>query len=99
MHPEYIIQPSEKIKIERFQAIYPLTAGITQKIMRKSLHSALQLLPELEEWIDPSLKKSRSWPDWSQALKLVHEPTSQEQLLQVTPLGNAYHMTNFMRTN
>ena len=85
VHPEYIIQPSEKTKIERFQAIYPLTAGITQKIMRKSLHSALQLLPELEEWIDPSLKKSRSWPDWSQALKLVHEPTSQDAVAPSYP--------------
>ena len=85
VHPEYIIQPSEKIKIERFQAIYPLTAGITQKIMRKSLHSALQLLPELEEWIDPSLKKSRSWPDWSKALKLVHEPTSEEAVAPTYP--------------
>ena len=53
--------------------------------MRKSLHSALQLLPELEEWIDPSLKKSRSWPDWSQALKLVHEPTSQEAVAPSYP--------------
>ena len=85
VHPDYIIQPSEKIEIKRFQAIYPLTAGITQKTMRKSLHSALQLLPELEEWSDPSLKKSRSWPDWSKALKLVHEPTSEEAVAPTYP--------------
>ena len=76
--PDYIIQTSEKAQIKSFQAIYPLTAGITQKIMRRSLNSVFQLLPDLEEWIDPSLKESRSWPDWNLALKLVHDPTSHE---------------------
>ena len=100
VHPDYIIQPSEKIEIKRFQAIYPLTAGITQKIMRKSLHSALQLLPELEEWIDPSLKKSRSWPDWSQALKLVHGPTSQEAVAPSYPARERLSYDElFARTN
>lgn len=78
VHPDYIIQTSEKAKIKSFQAIYPLTAGITQKIMRRSVNSAICLLPELGEWIDPSLKKSRSWPEWNLALKLVHDPSSYE---------------------
>ena len=78
VHPDYIIQMSEKAQIKSFQAIYPLTAGITQKIMRRSLNSVFQLLPDLEEWIDPSLKESRSWPGWNLALKLVHDPTSHE---------------------
>ena len=78
VHPDYIIQTSEKAQIKSFQAIYPLTAGITQKIMRRSLNSVFQLLPDLEEWIDPSLKESRSWPDWNLALKLVHDPSSHE---------------------
>ena len=76
VHPDYIIQISEKAQIKCFQAIYPLTAGITQKIMRRSLSSVFHLLPDLEEWIDPSLKESQSWPDWDLALKLVHDPTS-----------------------
>ena len=78
VHPDYIIQMSEKAQIKSFQAIYPLAAGITQKIMRRSLNSVFQVLPDLEEWIDPSLKESRSWPDWNLALKLVHDPTSHE---------------------
>ena len=78
VHPDYIIQMSEKAQIKSFQAIYPLTAGITKKIMRRSVNSVFQLLPDLEEWIDPSLKESRSWPGWNLALKLVHDPTSHE---------------------
>ena len=74
-----------KAKIKSFQAIYPLTAGITQKIMRRSVNSALCLLPELDEWIDPSLKKSRSWPEWKLALKLVHDPSSYEAVAPSFP--------------
>ena len=43
-------------EIPDFEPVYPLTAGVTQKMMGKAVASALTRVPELAEWIDPAQK-------------------------------------------
>ena len=51
-----IIQPSEKIKIKRFQAM-TFNCSITKNHAQVIAASSTSILPELEEWIDPSLRR------------------------------------------
>ncbi|SDX50893.1 ATP-dependent DNA helicase RecG [Roseicitreum antarcticum] len=80
VHPDHILAPDEAADLPMFEPVYPLAAGLTQKLMAKSVASALRLLPELPEWIDPGQKAQAGWPDWADALRAVHAPAGPDDL-------------------
>ena len=85
VHPDHILRPEAAETIPEFEPVYPLTAGITQKTMAKAAASALDLAPELEEWIDPSQKEREGWPGWLEAIRAVHQPDSLAALATTAP--------------
>ncbi|PXW70391.1 ATP-dependent DNA helicase RecG [Loktanella sp. PT4BL] len=80
VHPDHVLPVAEAADIPAFEPVYPLHAGITQKAMWKATRSALALLPELAEWIDPALKARENWPDWAAAMQAAHNPQSTSDL-------------------
>jgi ATP-dependent DNA helicase RecG len=80
VHPDHVLPVAEAADIPAFEPVYPLHAGITQKAMWKATRSALSLLPELAEWIDPALKARENWPDWAAAMQAAHSPQSTSDL-------------------
>lgn len=76
VHPDYIVPPTEADKLPRFEPVYPLTQGVSQKLMAKAAEGALARLPELQEWIDPALLLREGWPGWGEALRAAHRPES-----------------------
>ncbi len=82
VHPEYVVTPDEADEIPSFEPIYPLTSGVTQKIMVKAVGSVLRRTPEVAEWIDPGQKDKARWPNWREAMEQVHQPTS---LAEISP--------------
>ena len=79
-HPDHILPLEEAEDMPLFEPVYPLTAGITQKLMFKATRSALGMAPLLPDWIDPALKAREGWPDWRVALRQVHAPESTADL-------------------
>jgi len=49
VHPDHVLDVDEAQEIPDFEPVYPLTAGITQKMMRMAAPPALTRLPELAE--------------------------------------------------
>ena len=85
-HPEHI-EPIDKIdQVKTVEAVYPLTAGLTLKTITKAINGALGEVPELAEWIDPSLMIREKWPEWKAALFAAHQPQSEAAL---APIANA----------
>ncbi|MEL7211981.1 MAG: ATP-dependent DNA helicase RecG [Pseudomonadota bacterium] len=80
VHPDHILRADEAADLPAFEPVYPLTAGITQKVMVKASGAVLSRAPELAEWIDPALKAREGWPDWIAALNAVHRPASPQEL-------------------
>ncbi len=76
VHPDHVLPVEEAADIPAFEPVYPLHAGISQKLMWKATRSALEKTSDLAEWIDPALKKREGWPDWREALTQAHTPTS-----------------------
>ena len=74
VHPDYVLTRQEADTLPEFEPVYPLTAGVTLKTMRRGIASALERLPTLSEWIDPQLLAERSWPDWQTAIQKAHAP-------------------------
>jgi len=77
-HPDAIT--ADKDSIEKIEPVYPLTAGLTNKSVRKAVQGVLPMLPDLEEWLDPAYKKLKKWPDWKDAAAKLHNPKNGTEL-------------------
>ncbi len=80
VHPDHVVSEAEEAEIPRFEPVYPLTAGVTQKVMYKATRGALSRAPVLIDWIDPVQKKQEQWPDWAEAVRIAHNPTKMDDL-------------------
>jgi ATP-dependent DNA helicase RecG len=84
-HPDYVCRPNQLDTIPTAEPIYPLTAGLTQKSLAKASQQILDNLPELPEWIAPSVVAKYQWPNWSDAIQSGHRPTSAADVSADTP--------------
>ena len=80
-HPDFVATLEEADSIRTVQPVYPLTQGLTQKVMKRAMDGALDRAPALAEWADENLLAQRQWPDWRSALKRAHSPESGPDLL------------------
>ncbi|MCB6177478.1 ATP-dependent DNA helicase RecG [Rhodobacter sp. Har01] len=74
VHPDHVLRPEEAGDLPAYEPVYPLTAGVTQKLIQKAVAGALIRAPVLPEWIDPALKAREGWPDWREAVAAAHAP-------------------------
>ena len=79
-HPDHIVSITDIALVKRVEPVYPLTAGLSAKVLDKAIHGALERAPALPEWLDAEFKKQRGWPDWRSALTTAHAPADQEAL-------------------
>ena len=79
-HPDHVLRPDEAAGLPQWEPVYPLTAGVTQRMLQRAMADALGRLPALAEWIDPGQKARMGWPDWDAALRAAHAPTSAADL-------------------
>ncbi|CCM75662.1 ATP-dependent DNA helicase RecG [Rhizobium mesoamericanum] len=74
VHPDYIVKASEAENLPLVEPIYPLTAGLSPKTLRKIIEAALPRTPELPEWIDSALAQKQGLPLLTDAFHGLHEP-------------------------
>lgn len=84
-HPDYAADPDKPGDMPLFEAVYPLTAGLSAAVMRKAVVQAVSRAPLLDEWQDPSWLAARNWADWKSSLETLHAPQSQEELSAFAP--------------
>lgn len=73
-HPDYIVRPQELASILGIEAVYPLTAGFTNKMLNKTIKQALERLPVLPEWQDKNYLLQQKWGSFNQAIVQAHHP-------------------------
>ena len=84
-HPDHIVAPENSDSMPLLEPIYPLTAGLTPKILRRTLTDALTRLPDLPEWIPEAILSTQKWPGFADAMRAVHAPQSEADLLPTSP--------------
>ena len=85
VHPDHVLRPEEAGELPLFEPVYPLTAGVTQKLVAKAVAGALTRAPVLPEWIDGPLLAREGWPAWREALMAVHGPQGAADLAPTHP--------------
>lgn len=73
-HPDYIVNETEAKKIPLIEAVYPLTAGLSNKMLNKYTEQALEKVPSLPEWLDEAFVKQHNWEDFKTSLLHAHHP-------------------------
>ncbi|WP_309644963.1 ATP-dependent DNA helicase RecG [Phenylobacterium sp.] len=84
-HPDYIVPPEKVGDIPLFEAVYPATAGLPARTVRKFALEALERAPVLPEWQDAAWLAQEKFPTWRDALRLAHAPASETDISPVTP--------------
>ncbi|MSO71711.1 MAG: ATP-dependent DNA helicase RecG [Alphaproteobacteria bacterium] len=84
-HPDAIGTPEEIESIRTVAPVYPLSAGLSLKVITKAIRLALARTRALPEWQDPALVARHTWPSWHQALLALHAPQSEADLAPTTP--------------
>ncbi len=85
VHPDHVLSVSDAAELPSYEPVYPLTQGVTLKTMTKAVQGAVDRSPALAEWCDPTLVKTRDWPDWQSAVKTAHAPQSDLDLTPTAP--------------
>jgi ATP-dependent DNA helicase RecG len=79
-HPDRVGTLAEIEQLKIIEPVYPLTAGVSLKVLGKAIARALAHVPELEEWLDPTYFKKNHWKSWHEALLEAHSPVSLDDL-------------------
>lgn len=84
-HPDYIVAPDSRDDLPLLEPVYPLTAGLSGKILHKATRQALQRLPDLPEWQNQSWLSERKWPSLSEAIARIHCPQDTADVSNAAP--------------
>ena len=84
-HPDLVLRPDELDRFKPIEPVYPLTAGLSPRVVQKAIEAALERAPALPEWVDPALRERRGWPHWAEAVRQAQAPANEADLLPTTP--------------
>ena len=84
-HPDRVGTPEEIDLICAIEPVYPLTAGLSPKVLHKAIGGALAATAELPEWIEPGWLARNQWPAWRQSLHLAHAPENDGDISPTAP--------------
>ncbi len=84
-HPDHVAPPEERQSVAGVEPVYPLTAGLTPKMVAKAVRAALSRAPDLPEWQDAAYLCQQGWQAWRESLLAAHKPQSEQELLASAP--------------
>src|SRR4051794_30290695 len=84
-HPDYIVSPEARADLPLLEPVYPLTAGLSGKVLMKAARQALERVPDLPEWQDSAWLAQRGWPDAKSALLRLHRPEEAQDVSPASP--------------
>ncbi|ALN73235.1 ATP-dependent DNA helicase RecG [Aureimonas sp. AU20] len=73
VHPDFVGSAEDAESLPLVEPVYPMTAGLSPKVLRRGVANALEKLPELAEWIEPSILKREGFPPFRAALESLHK--------------------------
>ena len=79
-HPDHMLSREEFETFPKLEPVYPLTQGLTGKVLNKAMSQIIPAIPELEEWQEPEWIKKNQWPPFHQALTSLHRPEELEDI-------------------
>ena len=85
-HPDYIVAPEKRDEMPLLEPVYPLTAGLSPKVLQKAIRQAADKMPPCAEWLDPAWVAQRGWPDAKTATTRLHRPEDAGDVSPASPV-------------
>ena len=76
VHPDHIARAGQDAGLPLVEPVYPLTAGLSSKVLRRAIDQSLARVPALPEWLDPELMRSQTFPAFDTSLQRLHNPAN-----------------------
>ncbi len=73
-HPDHIVPVDRPDALPPVEPVWPLTAGLSPRVLRGAMVRALAALPDLPEWHDPALLRREGWLAFAASLRALHAP-------------------------
>ena len=80
VHPDYAVKVDEAENLPLVEPIYPLTAGLSPKYLRKMIDAALARLPRFPEWLDEHLVEKQGFPTVDDSFRSLHDPRDEADI-------------------
>jgi len=87
VHPDHMALAGEAENLPLIEPVYPLTAGLSAKVLRRAIDQALERMPTLPEWLDPAFMRKHSFGSFGAALVRLHNP---ENPLDASPENSSW---------
>ncbi|WP_377298692.1 ATP-dependent DNA helicase RecG [Rhizobium sp. SGZ-381] len=85
VHPDLMMKVSDVGDMPLVEPVYPMTAGLMPKVLRRAVEGSLARLPEFPEWMDLALQQKQGLPSVSDAFRQLHDPRDAHDLDPQTP--------------
>ena len=85
VHPDHMVPAADVDTLPLVEPVYPLTAGLSGKVLHRAILQALDRLPELAEWLDGELLRRQTFPQFGEALRRLHRPADPVDALPESP--------------
>ena len=80
VHPDYMVRESEAANLPLVEPVYPLTAGLSARILRKAVEAALPRIPDFPEWIEEALMQKQGFQSARDCFLALHDPRDETDL-------------------
>jgi ATP-dependent DNA helicase RecG len=87
VHPDHMARVEDAGSLPLVEPVYPLTAGLSSKILRRAIIQAMARVPDVPEWLDPSVVAKQTFPTFAEALRRLHNPS---EPVDLAPEGVAW---------
>jgi len=74
MHPDHVVGVDDLNKLPLLEPVYPLTAGLSGKVLHKLIGRALDLMPAIPEWLDESVVARLTALRFAESFHRLHYP-------------------------
>ncbi|MCX8282229.1 ATP-dependent DNA helicase RecG [Phyllobacterium sp. 0TCS1.6C] len=80
VHPDHITPIENAASLPLIEPVYPLTAGLSPKVLVRGVQEALAKSPDLAEWIERPLLDKYALPSHREALDILHNPREPQDI-------------------
>jgi ATP-dependent DNA helicase RecG len=84
-HPDHMVPVADQAQVMTVEPVYPLTAGLSARMVAKTVRAALDRAPDLPEWQDAAWLARHKSPSWREALEALHRPDSERAVTEDSP--------------
>lgn len=96
VHPDHVARLAEGDSLPMVEPIYPMTSGLSAKVLRKTIEAAIAKVPDLPEWLDASLVTQQGFLPTSEALRQIHHPRDEKDVDPQAPVRRRLAYDEFL---